>query len=100
MPGGWQGSNRKAQLPTDWDSRIRPLVLERDGHQCTEVDGGVRCTQKATDVDHIGENTDHDPANLRALCRWHHNRRSSAQGNRARKRVPEKRRPERHPGLL
>lgn len=100
MPGGWQGSNRRAELPSDWDSRIRPFVLERDGHQCTLTDDGVRCTYRATDVDHIGDKNDHAPANLRAICTWHHRRRSSAQGNAARKRVPEKRPPERHPGLL
>lgn len=100
MPGGWQGSNRRAQLPPDWASRIRPMVLERDGQQCAIYDDGVRCTYRATDVDHIGDKNDHSPQNLRAICDWHHKKRSSAQGNAARKRIPEKRRPEPHPGLI
>ena len=100
MPGQWQGSNRRAELPANWDSEIRPRIFARDGGQCTETDGGVRCTHRATDVDHIGDKTDHSDENLRALCDWHHKRRSSQQGNRARKRIPEKRRPEPHPGLI
>lgn len=99
MPGGWQGSSRKAQLPPGW-AAIRARILQRDGHQCTATDDGVRCTHKATDVDHIDDPADHADANLRALCDWHHKKRSSAQGNAARKRIPEKRRPEPHPGLI
>lgn len=100
MPGGWEGSNRRAELPTDWDSAVRPRILARDGYQCAWLDGGVRCTQRATDVDHIGDKNDHSDANLRAICRWHHGKRTAQQGNAARKRVSEKRRPEPHPGLI
>ena len=100
MPGGWQGSRRKAELPPDWASVIRPRILARDGHQCTELDDGVRCTYRASDVDHIGDKHDHRDENLRALCDWHHKKRSSAQGNAARRRIPERRRPEKHPGLM
>lgn len=99
MPGGWQGSNRKAELPPDWASAIRPRILARDGYQCTELDDGVRCTHRATDVDHIGDKHDHTDENLRSLCDWHHKKRSSAQGNAVRRRIPERRRPEPHPGL-
>jgi 5-methylcytosine-specific restriction protein A len=99
MPGRWQGSTRKAELPPDW-AAIRARILARDGRQCTERDEGVRCVQAATDVDHIGDKHDHRDENLRALCDWHHKKRSSAQGNAARVRIPERRRPERHPGLL
>jgi 5-methylcytosine-specific restriction protein A len=100
MPGQWQGSNRRAELPPDWDSAIRPRILARDGQQCALVEDGVRCTQRATDVDHIGDKNDHRDENLRAICGWHHKKRSSQQGNAARKRVSEKRRPEPHPGLI
>lgn len=54
MPGSWQGSNRRPQLPADW-ARIRTHILGRDGHQRTETDGGVRRTQHATDVDHTDD---------------------------------------------
>jgi 5-methylcytosine-specific restriction enzyme A len=98
MPGAWSGSDRKQELPADWQ-QIRARILERDGHQCTGRVGLERCTERATDVDHIGDKHDHSDGTLRALCGWHHKRRSSAQGNAARRRVPEKRTPEAHPGL-
>lgn len=100
MPGQWQGSNRRQELPPDWETVIRPRILARDGYQCRWLDDGVRCTYKATDIDHIGDKHDHRDENLRALCGWHHKKRTAQQGNAARRRIPEKRRPERHPGLL
>lgn len=100
MPGQWRGSSRRDELPAAWDTKIRPRIFERDGHQCTIVDDGVRCTYRATDVDHIGDKHDHSDENLRAICTWHHRKRTSEQGNAARRRIPERRRPERHPGLL
>lgn len=98
MPGRWDGSNRRDELPPDWPV-IRVRILRRDDHQCVARVGPARCTEPATDVDHIGAKHDHRDENLRALCSWHHKRRSSAQGNAARRRVPEKRAPEPHPGL-
>jgi 5-methylcytosine-specific restriction protein A len=100
MPGQWKGSNRRAELPADWETAIRPRILARDGYQCTWIEDGVRCTARATDVDHIGDKHDHSDENLRGICDWHHKKRTAAQGNAARKRVPEKRRPEPHPGLI
>jgi 5-methylcytosine-specific restriction enzyme A len=125
MAGRWQNSDRRSTLPRDWAPRIRPAILQRDQHRCTwlgdlvdddgrpldyitAVHAGTvhelldRCAQRATDVDHIGPPDNHDPDNLRGLCSWHHNRRSSRQGNAAKaKRARLRYRPERpHPGLI
>ena len=68
MPGGWAGSRRRAELPPNWYTEIRPAILQRDGYQCRAVlADGRRCTERATDVDHIGNRHDHRPANLQAL---------------------------------
>jgi hypothetical protein len=101
MPGQWAGSNRRAELPPNWYTEIRPAVLERDGYRCTApLRDETRCPEPGTDVDHIGDPLDHNLNNLRLLCSWHHNKRSSAQGNQARHRPPPLRRPpEAHPGL-
>lgn len=101
MATGWQGSTRKATLPPNWPA-IRRQVLERDGHRCTWPDPAApdgRCLAAATDVDHVGDRDDHDPANLRSLCGPHHLQRTSGQANASRWRHTRRRPPERHPGL-
>ena len=97
MPG-WRGSTRKARLPRDWSTRRR-AVLARDGGVCQwpRADGGV-CGAPATDVDHVQPGDDHSLANLRALCRWHHQRKSGSEGGRALwRRAPSRRRPSEPP---
>jgi 5-methylcytosine-specific restriction endonuclease McrA len=102
---GWQNSDRRDRLPPDW-FKIRARVLRRDDHTCTHRDDyGIRCVDLATDVDHINPGDDHSPENLRSLCAWHHQKKSSAEGGRAaqanRRRQDRKfRRTEDHPGLL
>lgn len=94
MSGGWSDSTRV--LPPNWTA-IRRGILERDGWRCTEtMRDGTRCRDKATDVDHIARGDDHRPENLRALCRWHHARKSSREGNEARWKPKPK---PLHPGL-
>jgi 5-methylcytosine-specific restriction enzyme A len=118
MSGQWCGSTRRSTLPANWASEIRPAILHRDGYRCTWIanlddggpntylatryDLGQRCPSTATDVDHIGDPTNHQPHNLRSLCAWHHNVRSSQQGNSARAalRAQLQMPPEQHPGLL
>lgn len=108
MPG-WAGSDRRQELPDDWERR-RKRVLARDGYRCTErlthpTGDTERCPSPATDVDHIRPGGDHSYGNLRALCSWHHQKKSSAEGGIARavqrRRTRQRfRRVETHPGLL
>lgn len=100
MPYG-RRSSRTVPLPPDWPA-IRLRILNRDNQQCTWDEHGLRCGQQATDVDHIGNPSDHAPSNLRSLCQTHHRRRSASQGGTAAqaKRIPRARPSEKHPGLL
>lgn len=98
MSGGWRGSDRKARLPYDWETRRR-LVLERCGGQCEHRNEmGWRCAGRATDVDHIRRGDDHSLANLQGLCRSHHKAKTAQEGVAAQPRA--KRPPSPHPGLL
>ncbi|BDI23537.1 hypothetical protein L3i23_23130 [Herbiconiux sp. L3-i23] len=102
MPG-WKGSNRRAQLPTDWP-QIRAAILDRDSHRCQHVrtDTGQRCLRPARQVDHYVPGNDHRPSNLRALCDWHHNQKSGREGGTASVAARRARKPKspQHPGLL
>lgn len=97
----WDGSDRKSRLPADWERR-RMRVLRRDAYRCQARDStGALCGARGSDVDHVIRGDDHDEDNLQTLCRWHHSRKSSAEGNAARRpRLVREREPERHPGLL
>jgi 5-methylcytosine-specific restriction endonuclease McrA len=100
VSGQWADSNRRAELPPDWYTSIRPYVLARDEHRCRARTNGRACGRWANQVDHIGDRDDHRPENLQALCADCHNRKSSQQGNAARWRERVQRPPERHPGLI
>ncbi|RKN09653.1 HNH endonuclease [Streptomyces radicis] len=97
----WATSNRRQRLPDDWPTR-RAAALRRDGFRCVALlADGERCTEPATDVDHIVPGDDHALTNLQSLCSWHHARKSAREGqaaNRAKQR-PSRRRPDKpHPG--
>ncbi len=100
--GGWQGSARRAGLPTNWP-RLRNSVLKRDARQCRIQ--GPYCITVATEVDHIAGHSD-DPVNLRAACKPCYAQRSARQGAGAsaaarRARAGARRRPpEPHPGIV
>lgn len=101
----WATSDRRSRLPSDWPA-IRRRILKRDGYRCTALmRDRTRCTEEATDVDHIRPGDDHDDSNLTSLCGWHHARKSSREGGQAlaakRKKIHSKfRRTEDHPGSL
>jgi 5-methylcytosine-specific restriction protein A len=105
----WEGSDRRSRLPHNWVI-IRRRVLRRDGHQCTVLDqNGVRCPELAEEVDHVVRGDDHSMENLRAICSWHHRKKSSIEGGQARQAQWKKqreeinnrfRRDEQHPGML
>ncbi|MFF7308164.1 HNH endonuclease signature motif containing protein [Streptomyces sp. NPDC008137] len=96
MSGGWQGSDRKARLPSGW-AKIRARILERDPI-CTLC--GVR---PSTHCDHIvAKADDHGEQGLQGVCGPCHDRKSSAEGNEAQRNNPRPGRtrpPEQHPGL-
>lgn len=106
MSGRWQGSDRRSRLPADWESKIRPRILRRDGYRCTARDqDGERCPERATDVDHVRRGDIHEDWNLTSLCAWHHGKKSAREGAIAAKVARAKnrkkyRRVENHPGLL
>ena len=96
------GTSARAQrLPSNWQT-LRIRVLRRDRYKCQAVmSTGNRCLEPANQCDHIEAGDNHDLDNLEALCRWHHARKSSAEGAAARRpKLTSKRRPESHPGLL
>lgn len=80
---------------------LRHATLERDGHQCTHMTDGIRCTARADQVDHVipvsqgGQST---PANTASLCLPHHKEKIAAEAAAARRRTRRADVP--HPGLL
>ncbi|AYN58550.1 HNH endonuclease [Arthrobacter phage Liebe] len=98
---GWETSDRRDRLPADWTTR-RVRVLRRDGYRCQARDSlGVVCGDPANQVDHKVPGDDDSYENLVSLCRWHHARKSSAEGHAARKpRATQRRAPEAHPGMI
>lgn len=97
MPGGWQGSDRKARLPSNWQT-IRAKVLARDPI-CK-----ICNTRPSTHCDHKQAKTDaHAEDKLQGVCAICHGLKSSTEGNEAQRANPKpgrKRPPEQHPGLL
>ncbi|WP_280837834.1 hypothetical protein [Micromonospora sp. A200] len=66
---------------------------------------GERCKEAAVEVDHIRAGDDHSDDNLRAICEWHHGKKSGGEGGAAlaakRRQIDKRfRRTEEHPGLL
>jgi hypothetical protein len=97
-PGEW----RTVPRPVGW-KQIRRRILERDGWQCTWTNHtGQRCTEAATEVDHLGDPDDHNLDNLATKCHSHHASKTGHQAAAARwSRVRALRaRPQRHPGLV
>ncbi|MEU2180096.1 HNH endonuclease [Streptomyces thermolilacinus] len=95
-PGAWRTSPR----PRGWKA-LRAAAQERDGHQCTWIEDGERCTEPGTDADHIGDPEDHSLENLRTLCTYHHRKRTALQALAARGPMPSRQRPRpAHPGLI
>lgn len=100
MAHNWHTSDRRSRLPKNWPS-IRNTILKRDGYQCVALDDGTRCTQPATDVDHIEPGDNHNERNLQSLCAWHHSRKTAAEAAASRPTPVSRNRPkERHPGAL
>ena len=98
----WAGSNRRAELPSDWAVR-RLTVFERDNWTC--VDCGLSDpTCRLLECDHIGANADHRLHMLTTRCADRskggngcHRKRTSQQATAGR--TTTRRPAEPHPGL-
>jgi 5-methylcytosine-specific restriction endonuclease McrA len=102
----WESSNRKSELPSDWDA-VRQRIGDRDGWRCQWPRSGAGrangiCGQPANQCDHKEPGGDHSETNLWMLCRWHHNRKTQEESTAGKRALADKgRHPvERHPGLL
>jgi len=97
MPGGWEGSGRKARLPSGWP-KIRARILARDPI-CKICD-----VRPSAFCDHVVAKADlNSPADLQGVCGPCHDQKSSREGNEAQRANPKPGRtrpPEQHPGLL
>ena len=96
----WERSDRRRFLPKDWNKR-RLRVLRRDGYRCQIA--GPGCLVTATEVDHMGERTDHRLEVLQSVCRVCHKVKTAKQSAEARALRPTlrlARDPESHPGLI
>lgn len=97
----WDYSQRRQELPPNWES-IRRQVIARD-KACVWRDepSSPPCGRQGHTVDHIAPNGPHTLQNLRLLCKYHNDRRTSLQAvqERARRRGLRRRPTERHPGL-
>ncbi|QFG11612.1 HNH endonuclease [Mycobacterium phage BogosyJay] len=93
----WADSDRRHNLPADWEQRRLQILVDADWRCEIKMAG---CTSVATDVDHIKRGNDHSYGNLRAACGWCHDRKSSAEGVARRRELKARRKrpPERHPG--
>lgn len=104
MPGGWVGGGDKSRFPTDWPHlRMQRRKIAEGNCEWIKANG-VRCNTPCPDdgeCDHYLNRHDHRLENLRWLCKKHHGRKSSQQGNNAKRPRPGRLRPqEPHPGIL
>ena len=66
-PKAWEGSNRRATLPPNWD-KLRRQILERDPI-CTKCGSAL-----STEVHHTGDSADHRLEMLAGICADCHGR--------------------------
>lgn len=98
----WEGSDRKSRLPGNW-LQLVGQTKKRAGGRCEwRLKSGKRCPRPGTDCDHKRAGDNHDLSNLQLLCAHHHAKKSSFEGQRARKAKQSLRRrpPEPHPGRV
>jgi 5-methylcytosine-specific restriction endonuclease McrA len=98
----WDGSDRRSRLPENWPALVAQVKAKALGRCQARLPSGVRCPRKGTDVDHIIPGDDHSLKNLRLLCPYHHDKKSSKEGREAQNAIKRsKYRPrEDHPGQL
>ena len=102
-PHRWDTSTRRKTEPAEY-KRNRALAIERDLGRCQEfMRDGTQCTDRGTECDHIvslANGGDDSLDNLRMLCKWHHARKTSREGQDARKTVSMYRPKPKHPGII
>jgi len=96
VSGGWNGSDRRSRLPSNWQA-IRAKVIARDPI-CKICD-----VRPSSHCDHIEAKTDaHAEDRPQGVCATCHGLKSSREGNDAQRANPKpgrKRPDEPHPGL-
>jgi 5-methylcytosine-specific restriction endonuclease McrA len=100
---GWNDSDRRDRLPSNWASEIVPAVKKRDGGRCTwRLPSGARCPRPGTDVDHRVPGDNHSMRNLQLLCGDHHQKKTALDNRRAtqKRKAARYRKPEAHPGMI
>lgn len=99
---GWETSDRRSRLPSNWASELVPAVKRRAAGQCEWrlPRSGKRCPRPGSDVDHVINNDDHSLRNLRLLCEHHHDAKSAREGVWGRRKKKSGRPAEAHPGLV
>jgi 5-methylcytosine-specific restriction protein A len=97
----WDNSDRRSRLPGNWQT-LRLRVLRRDHYLCQARDEhGLKCGERARDVDHIVAGDNHSMSNLQALCPACHQRKTideSREAREAKRARMDYREP--HPGLI
>jgi len=98
----WGTSNRRSQLPRNWQ-QLRTAAKTRAGGICEHVTDGARCTTPGRELHHTGDNTDHRLEALEWICTDCHKRETQKQARAsqtARYRDARRRTPETHPGSI
>lgn len=96
-------------LPPNWGSLVKAVKYRAKATSPLKIEqcearlprSGKRCPDPGVDVDHKGDKDDHSLANLRLLCEFHHDQKTSDQGHAAwaAKKAPKKSlRRDEHPG--
>jgi 5-methylcytosine-specific restriction protein A len=106
----WTGQRSPSSTITstaEW-KRVRPKILQRDGHRCQINTPGI-CTYVPTTVDHViatsAGGAPYDPTNLVSACAPCNRHKATAERRAANAKRGPQHRPwtrttERHPGLL
>jgi hypothetical protein len=94
---------RRRELPSNWQSEVRPKILKRDRYRCRWLENGIRCNAPAKFVDHIDRFGPHTPDNLWSLCKDHNSDKSRKERNESRLGLAPARNGkhwEPHPGMI
>ena len=98
----WDTSNRKHQLPPNWQD-LRKQAKARANNICEHITDGERCTREGRELHHTGHNEDHRLEVLEWICVQCHKRETWKQARAAQTAkyvTARKRTPETHPGTL